>query len=81
MNDDRDSDVTLGEVNRNVTRVETSVRESLKDLVTKTEFKGLVDRVAVLETASKGRFGSWVAVLGILIPSFIAVYSLLKGAS
>lgn len=79
-NEDRDSDVTLGEVNRNVTRVESSLKDSLKELVTKTEFNTLVKRVADLESSAKSRYGNWVAALGIIVPSGIAVYSLLKGA-
>lgn len=81
MPEDRDSDVTLGEVNRNVNRVELSVKEALAGLVTKTEFNSLVERVKELEASGRSRFGNWVSVLGIIIPSVIAVYALLKGNS
>lgn len=78
MPEDRDSDVTLGEVNRNVNRVEKSVRDSLAGLVTKTEFNGLVERVKELEAATKSRFGNVVSVLGIIVPSVLAIYALLN---
>jgi len=81
MPEDRDSEVTLGEVNRNVNRVEGSFIAAIRDLVTKTEFGYLVARVEVLEATQKSRFGNWVSVLGIIIPSCIAIYALLKGAS
>lgn len=78
MPEDRDSDVTLGEVNRNVNRVEKSVRDSLAGLVSKTEFNGLVERVKELEAATKSRFGNVVSVLGIIVPSVLAIYALLN---
>lgn len=79
MPEDRDSEITLGEVNRNVTRIEGSFLAAIQSLVTKTEFGYLVTRVEALEAAQKSRFGNWVSVLGIIIPSVIAVYALLKG--
>ncbi|UFU14647.1 hypothetical protein LQK89_02795 [Curtobacterium sp. C1] len=50
-----DTDITLGEVNRNVIRVESAMKESAKQYATRVEMAAIDRRVTSLEQASATR--------------------------
>jgi len=78
-----DTDVTLGEVNRNLKDFRQDVKDELKEIklgfVTKDQFDALVARVAELEANAKSRATTWLAVAGIVIPSLLVVWQALRG--
>ncbi|MGN8049538.1 hypothetical protein ACTJKO_07575 [Curtobacterium sp. 22159] len=80
-----DTDVTLGEVNRNLKDFRKDVKDELKEIktgfVTKDQHDALVARVAELEANAKSRVTTWLAVAGIVIPSLLVVWQALRGGA
>lgn len=69
-----DADITLGEVNRNVIRVEKAFTAALEKVITKAEFDALVARVKDIEESGKSKLTNTIAISAIIISAGLSIY-------
>lgn len=79
MPDERpDSDITLGEVNRNLNQFRSDVKDDLKEIktgfVSKDQHDSLVGRVAELENSQKSKITNSIAIVAIVVSAGLSIW-------
>jgi hypothetical protein len=74
-----DSDVTLGEVNRNLRDFKEDIKGEIRGIrdgfVSKETFLALQREVQELKESARFRLGSWISTAGIVISAGVAIWA------